>query len=192
MTATQLVVFDLETGGVEDHHPNIQIAAVALDAEWNERDTFEQKILFDELLADPEALELNSYDRDVWSGFGVPEHRAMALFCKWLDAHKSIDKVSARTGNSYRVARLCGHNASRFDFPRLHDACRSAGLFLPADFHVLDTLQACAWNFHRCREWPNSLKLTVVCQHFGIEVGDAHDALADCRMTAKLAKALLT
>ena len=36
-----IVFFDLETGGLEPTHPDIQLAAVALDGEWNELESFD-------------------------------------------------------------------------------------------------------------------------------------------------------
>ena len=45
----EVVFFDFETGGLEDSRPNIQLAAIAVDENWNETATFEAKIKFDEL-----------------------------------------------------------------------------------------------------------------------------------------------
>ena len=60
------VFFDLETGGVTPDHPDIQLAAIAVDSDLNELDSFERKIQFKESDADPEALKLNHYDASIW------------------------------------------------------------------------------------------------------------------------------
>lgn len=186
-----LVVFDFETGGLKDHHPNIQLAAIAVDRRWGELDCFEQKIQFDPETADSEALELNSYDPSLWTS-ARPEPNVIGDFCDWLRNWSCVTKVSRR-GKEYWVARLCGHNAARFDYPRLKAACdRAGGIFLPADWHVLDTMQGAAWHCQRNGRWPQSLRLDSVCRHLGVPVADSHDALGDCRMTVQLARKLLT
>lgn len=184
-----IVFFDLETGGVEDHHPNIQIAAIAVDRKWNELSSFEQKISFDEAAADPEALRINSYEPELWRT-ARPEGVVMQEFCRWLEGFRSVEKVSARTGRPYRVARLAGHNVARFDHPRLLTACQKNDLFLPACFYVLDTFQLAAWYFDGLDEWPENLRLGTLCGHFGIQTAELHDAMADVRANIELAKVL--
>ena len=49
----KIVFFDLETGGLETHRPITQIAAIAVDQQLNELDSFEVKIRFDEAKACP-------------------------------------------------------------------------------------------------------------------------------------------
>lgn len=182
-----VVVFDFETGGISPDKPNIQLAAIALSDDWSELGTFERKILFNASACDPEALELNSYSPEDWTD-AKPEHEVARDFCEWLRPYCSVRKVSKR-GKPYSVARLCGHNAASFDFPRLQAAC--CDMFLPADFHVLDTLQAALWHCTASGNWPENLRLTTLCDHFGIDTSGAHDALADCRMTARLARHLM-
>ena len=67
-----------------------------------------------------------------------------------------------------------------------------SGEFLPAAYSVLCTLQRSLWYFQENphAERPANLKLGTLAQHFGIELDNAHDALADVRATVKLYKAL--
>ena len=111
-----LIVFDFETGGLTRQHPNTQLAAVALDDEYNET----------------------------------------------------------------------GHNAAKFDMPRLTDAGKRHGVFIPAEWHVLDTIQLAMWRAQITGKWPENLQLSTLCNYYGVEVAGAHDALSDCRMTAAL------
>ena len=183
------VFFDLETGGLRPEAPTIQIAAVAV-LEWRQLDSFEVKIRFDEAAADPEALALNHYDPEVWRRDAVLVDEALATFADFLRLYPDIDKVSAR-GRPYRVARLAGHNVAAFDAPRLVDAFKRRGLFLPADaFRPLDTLQLALWRLCGSPSQPSSYKLGALCEHLGIATEGAHDALADVRMCVELARAL--
>lgn len=183
------IFFDLETGGVEPKHPTIQLAAVVIDDSTGaERATFERKIKFDDQAADPEALKLNHYSPEAWKD-AIPDGSAAAQFAKFCEPYRSIEMVSKRTGVPYSVAKLAGHNALTFDLPRLRALFGAS--FFPFSYHVKDTLQRALWYFDEHPEVarPMSLKLSVLCEHFGICVDGAHDALADVRMAAALARA---
>ena len=185
---SETIFFDLETGGVEPRHPNIQLAAIAVeDCNWQEVSAFECKIKFNEADADTEALKLNHYDREAWSD-SIPPAVAAQRFAKWLDPHRSIEMISKRTGAPYSVAKLAGYNALTFDLPRLRQMF--GAMFFPCSYHVRDVLQRAMFYFdeHPEVKKPESLKLSIVCQWFGIESGGAHDALADVRLTAELLK----
>lgn len=112
-----IIVLDFETGGIQPHHPNIQLAAIAVDGAWDEVSLFERKIAFDPALCEPEALELNHYSPKAWNGAATGS-QVFAGFCKWLDRYKSVKIVSKRTGRPYEVARLAAYNAG-FDKDRL-------------------------------------------------------------------------
>ncbi len=189
MNRNTTVVFDLETGGVEAKHPDIQLAAVAVRG-WEEIDTFERKLQFSVDSCDPEALEINSYDPAVWEREALPEARVVAQFAQWMRRHAVIHKVSKR-GNPYSVARLAGHNVARFDAPRLLAMFKRHGAFLAADaFRPLDTLQLALWHFAGREDEPENYKLGTLATALGIATDGAHDALADVRMTVQLAKAI--
>jgi DNA polymerase III epsilon subunit-like protein len=184
------VFFDLETAGLTEKHPNIQIAAVAVDSEWNELGTFERKIKFDMAKADSEALALNSYNADIWQSEAVDEYKACMDFADFLNPYRCLMMTSRRTGKPYTVALLVGHNAARFDGPRLQLMFKHHNMFLPADPRVRCTVQACLWYCDSKHIQPKSFKLSDMCEHFGIPVVGAHDALADVRMTIALARKL--
>lgn len=193
MTGNFSVCFDLETGGLEPEHPDIQLAAVAIDSDYNELATFERKIKFDEAKATKVALEINHYDPEVWAKEAKPLIQVCREFADFLRPYCCVAKVS-KAGKPYRVARLFGHNAATFDAPRLQRMFAQTGVFLPADLRVRCTLQRALWWFDERQEDSSKVQLgsslTTLCQHFGIPVLDAHDALGDVRMTVALAKAL--
>lgn len=183
----KLVFFDLETGGLELRHPVIQLAAIALE-DFAEVATFEAKIRFDEKVADPEALKLNSYDAETWRRESRPEGLVVNEFSAFLRAHSHCEMISKRTGRPYMVARLAGHNAAAFDAPRLQAMFKRHSAFLPAAYQVMDTLQLALWFTGGARA---SYRLADLCTEYGISAAGAHDALADVRMCAQLARVLL-
>lgn len=186
------VYFDLETSGLEPHHPDIQLAAVAMDeATWTELETFEAKLEFDIAAADPAALELNHYTAEAWARAEAPI-RVVSRFTDFLNRHKSLEMVSQRTGKPYEVARLVGHNAATFDGPRLQTLFRRFSRFLPADPRVRCTCQRALWWFdeHPLAPRPDNYKLKTLCEYFRIPVEQTHEALADVRLTIALARAL--
>lgn len=189
MKGETICFFDTETGGLLPQHPTTQLAAVAVDNDWREVETFEVKFQFDVNACEPEALKLNGYSPEKWAN-AVPEAYAWQQFQHMLNRHRCVELVS-RAGNPYSVARLAGHNILGFDMPRTEAAFKRLGLFFPIDFRtVLDTRQGACWYFERLGERPKDFKLTGLAECFGIPTAGAHDALADVRMTIELAKRL--
>lgn len=187
---TTTIFFDLETGGVEDHHPDIQLAAAAI-RDWEVLEVFERKIRFDLSAADARALEINSFHADAWQKEAVEERHVVSDFAAFLESHRIIQKRS-RAGNPYLVARLAGHNVARFDAPRLVRMFARHGAFLPADaFMPLDTMQLALWRFADAEKKPENFKLETLCRFFGISTEGAHDAWIDVENTAQLARRLL-
>lgn len=186
-----IVFFDLETGGLDwTRHPIIQLAAVATDGAGAIHREFEAKLAFDEAAADPQALAMNHYTPEAWAQ-AEPEDVVLRRFADWLAPFVSVPKTSAK-GRPYRVARLGGHNAAAFDGPFLQAAFRHHGIFLPADYHIFDTMSvALVVHLTTGRQYP-SLKLVDLCAVYGIPLAEAHDALADVKATAQLAQVLLS
>ncbi|HEY9792293.1 MAG TPA: 3'-5' exonuclease [Candidatus Obscuribacterales bacterium] len=182
------VYFDYETGGTQAHHPNTQLAAIAVDENYQEVGSFNELIQFDEALADPAALAMNHYDAAVWKERAIPEFEVVQKLAKFLNRYKSVT-MRSKKGGTYKVARLSGYKAESFDGPRLKRAFGDE--FLPAHPIILDVFQLVQWY---CEFFPENLppstKLSDMCQFFGIPVDNAHDALSDVRMTAQLERAI--
>ena len=184
------IVFDVETGGLLDRHPTIQLAAIAIDDTTGvEIGAMECKIQFREEEADPEALRINHYDAAVWMKAAITPEEAVRKFTRFLDPYRTIQMIS-KAGKPYRVAKLSGYNAQTFDMPRLRRLYGDQ--FTPFGFHVRDVLQRVVWWFDEVdpATKPPNLKLTSVCEYFGIDTTGAHDALCDVRLCAKLARRL--
>lgn len=195
------VYFDLETGGVEERHPDIQLAAIAIDeTSWAEVASFETKIAFDPAAADPQALELNHYRAEAWVGaLAIPV--VVARFTAFLNRFRSLEMVSKRTGRPYAVAKLAGHNAASFDGPRLKRMFQLCDQFLPADPRVRCTCQLAMWwldarGVHAGSRPPDGWKplanyqLGTLCEYFGVPIDQAHEALSDVRSSIALARLL--
>jgi len=193
MSRQEICFFDVETGGLDSHrHPIIQFAAVAVALDdWRELGSLEVKVSFDENRCDPEALKLNGYDPDVWTREALPAAAARLKISNFFREHSTVEKRS-KAGKAYQVARLGGHNA-RFDADFLTAWFKRDGDFLPAAaFEALDTLDLGRWRTLLRGDAPKDHKLGTLCAYYGIELDQAHDALADVRATAQLARVLLS
>jgi DNA polymerase III epsilon subunit-like protein len=187
------VFFDLETGGTEDDHPNIQIAAVAV-RDWNEVDSFEVKIDFDENLCDPKALKVNGYKPEDWKNAVLPDEAARR-FDAFCTKHADLTLISARTGKPYTVARLAGHNVTSFDVPRTRRMMDAAGVrfWKACWWYPLDTYQRAIWYFtESLYTMPPNFQMQTLAKFLGLPAqGAEHEALADARLCVQLARHLM-
>jgi|18_taG_2_1085343.scaffolds.fasta_scaffold06561_2 DNA polymerase III epsilon subunit-like protein len=176
------VFFDIETGGLEDRHPTIQIGAVAVN-DGHTVDEFERKIKFDPSICDPRALEINAYTDTDWSA-AVDHKVAMTDFAGFCQSHAQIVG-----GYNLPICMTGGHNAMKFDLPKLRRDSRQLGVYLPIHNYILDTYALAIWYFTLRPPFPVNLQLDTLCDHFGIQQGH-HDALNDSRATVELARKL--
>ena len=193
-TSKAVDLFDVVAGQVKVTGPIIQIAAIAINRDYREIETFEVKVWFNERDADPAALATNHYDREIWRRDGLSPEVAAKRFAEFLRRHATIDKMSAN-GEPYRIAQLVAHNAERFDGPLIHAWFKMLGKFCPAAYSVFCTKQRAYWLFHEQKSLtpPASFKLSTLCEYFGVHLRneDAHDALNDVRATVGLYRAFL-
>lgn len=186
----KFVIFDLETGGLELKHPIIQLAAIAVDDQWNELESYQAKIKFDETKAEAEALEINHYDADTWAREAKAEKNVVTEFSAFLKRHATLEMTSKRTGAPYYCAQLVSYNA-QFDKPRLDLMYRRYNAFLPARPRALCALQRVAWWAVEKGVVTDNLQLETMAEHLQIATDGAHDALVDTRLTAKVIKKII-
>jgi DNA polymerase III epsilon subunit-like protein len=204
------VFVDLETTGLalplpeanttqrEDQDEIIQIAAIAVGPAplFKEFDVFEAKILPTENglkrleLARKMAPELGKFDTAKWAAKSTPKPRVFDQFQKFLSKYACIEKTSKK-GAKYSVAHLAGHNVDRFDLPFLFAAFRKAEVFLPAHGRPLDTAHLVSTLELLNQKLLPSHRLGDLCKTFGVELLNAHDALADIKATVELARAMM-
>jgi len=183
-TGIPLVVVDIETAGLKVEHPIIQIAAVVVETgTWVEKETFEVKLQFKVEEAIKEALEVNHFSPEAWKD-AVPPGVAIRQFSRLLERHRFASRIS-KAGKPYQVAVACGYNSS-FDSERLFYQARLHNIFLAVDPRFLDVMQLAFWRQLTLK----SYKLTSVAEELGISTANAHDALADVRMTIEVLKRL--
>ena len=192
----KVVFYDLETSGTdEEKHEIIQVAAIAFEVngtEWKELEQFEAKVEFHTDQADPEALEKNCYDEATWKHEAVSQKCAISKFDKFAQKHKDVERKSKRTGKVFYCVRTAGHNVKGFDDKFIRKWYQNHSMFCPFDYaEVLDTLQLSMWKAHMIGGGfsvkPDNFKLETMCKLAGIELNNAHDALADIRANARIA-----
>ncbi len=189
----EVIVFtDIETGGLDFSRPIIQIAAVAINSNFQERESIELKIEFDRRLADPASLPFSKFKPAVWKREAMPAKNAARQYAAFLRRHATFEMVS-REGRTYRLAQLAGHNAERFDGPFIHAWYRRHQVFCPTRYMTLCTKQKALWLFEEDRSLtpPADFKLGTLCEYFDVRLrkDEAHDALVDVRATVKLYQA---
>jgi DNA polymerase III epsilon subunit-like protein len=191
---SQKVIFtDIETGGINPkRHPIIQLAAIAVDSHLEPIEAFEAKIRFDERKANPNSLRKNHYRRGLWANEAHEAEEVARSFADFLRRHATVPTLSS-DGKPYYVAQLVAHNAT-FDGAFLQAWYERLGIFLPARYQVLCTLQRAMWYFHehQCERLPSDFKLATLCQYFGVtfHAASAHEALADVSATVALCQAI--
>lgn len=169
-----LVFLDLETTGLDPRrHEILEIGAVRVDpvtlAVVGEVEVRVRPQRIDD--AEPDALRVNGYAAKDWTS-------ALAL-----------DVALEMIAPLLEGAILAGHNTS-FDRGFLVEGWRQTGLTPPAmDYHLLDTVSL-AWPLYSAGV-IQSLSLSTLCAHLGIERPSPHRALADAHASRELARRLL-
>ena len=189
------VFLDIETDRLDPKTANpIQIAMVAVNrATLEEIDSFESKIKFDATQADPDALERNCYDVDIWEREAIEPFRAMENIRAFLLRHGDWSRVSRR-GNNYYTAEIAGHNAANYDavvlasFFKRHEAYLPAATWVTGPVDTMHMARCIEWL--KNERWESGFSLGALCQRFDISLENEHDAMADVRATVELAGVL--
>jgi DNA polymerase III subunit epsilon len=174
--------FDTETSGVNDRENGIIQLAYMLEIDG----TIEKE---GELFSNCEgkqiterALEINRYTPDMIKGFPPPSDmykKLHALFNKYVNAYDRTDKMIA-----------AGYNAD-FDLRFLRRLWFDNGDKFFGSFFAFGILDP--GPLFRYLQWKNiipfedaKMTLTDIATYFAIDTTDAHDALADIKMTREI------
>lgn len=189
----KFIFIDTEPGGHDPRrHPIIQIAAIAVDGQFQQIDAFEAKLRFDEASATKASLRKASYSRAQWAREALHPRQAAQEFAAFLKRHATIPVLGLR-GRERKVAQLVAHNAE-FDSGFIQAWFERHDVYYPARFQVLCTVQRAEWYFSEHSELPrpDNMKLLTLCRYFEVPLSrlEAHDALADVRATIGLYRAI--
>lgn len=187
-----LCFIDIETGGFDPKaNPITQIACLAVDSETAQIvDTYEAKIRFRRENCHAKAMSLRSYDG--WDAVSKHPKEVAHDFKAFLDKHASIKRVS-KEDKPFRLAIPVAYNA-KFDVDFLVEWFKRLDTFFAADAgQRLCVMELSKWYFskHSNLERPNSFKLVDVASYFGIDLSNAHDALADITATYEIWKRII-
>jgi len=182
MDDDKLVVFDVETSGLDPKkHEITQIAMAAMQGD-DVVSRLEMKVQFDVARASDEALEIFGYTEERWSDAERPTVMVDQV-AEFLRRNATIEKTSARTGRKYKIARVAGYNVS-FDVKFLTTVFKAWGAFLPADaYRALDVMQLALWHDEMLGAVRGSYKLVDMAEAFGFRGYEAHDAYNDVEAT---------
>lgn len=174
-----IVVFDIETNGLEVEHPMVicQVAALRLDS----REEFSKVI--------------KVYDQPFEKG-AADMHLRKGRDRRWFNT-RGVERLDAYRAFASFVGRdevvLCGHNAENFDVPYLRRDFELLGVPWPRVSRIVDTMLI---HEHLRGKTPvgtegqkaGRLTLGNLAAHYGIRTPEAHDALGDVRVTAELVR----
>ena len=174
MRKHHLAFVDIETTGLNaQEHEILEIGCVLTDSELKILDEFEMKIKPEHMeRADPVALKVNRYQAKDWQE-ALPLEEALKIFSK---------KVEGCIMVGQNVAFYSGFleaNLARF------------GLLNTMHYHKLDTISI-AWAKLHQQPDIDHFSLREMCQYFGIENREPHQALSDARATFELYKKLMS
>ncbi|MEY2967242.1 MAG: PolC-type polymerase [Actinomycetota bacterium] len=163
-------VVDVETTGFDpDNERILQVAAVVVDGQGNLVESFDTVVR-------PENPE--EYRHGAEHIHGISEDDV----AHGMPLRQALEKVWGMSEGRLFTA----HNA-RFDIGFLHAESARVGIEKRVDRYV-DTLELARM---ADRERTRKHTLSALCDHYGIEIGRAHEALADATATARLLFRLL-
>lgn len=170
IAGTAFTVVDVETTGFDPESERIlQVAAVVVDGRGDLVESFDT-------IVRPENPDEYRHGAEHIHGISADQvSRGMPL-------REALEKVWAMSEGRWFTA----HNA-RFDIGFLHAESERVGITRKIERYI-DTLELA-----RLADQDRTRKhtLSALCDHYGIEIGRAHEALADATATAQLLFRLL-
>lgn len=167
---TSFTVVDVETTGFDPQNERIlQVAAVVVDGQGEVVESFET-------IVRPENPQEYRHGAEHIHGISADD------VARGMPLREALEKVWTMSEGRWFTA----HNA-RFDIGFLHAESERVGIERKVDRYI-DTLElARRADSERSRKHT----LSALCTHYGIEIGRAHEALADATATAQLLFRLL-
>lgn len=179
----RIIAFDTETTGLDSAKDEIiAIAMVTLDEHFNE---VGRKVVFaqPDVEVSPEAAKINGYDHAKWEGRG-----AISQVMLFAEVYEFI-----RAQKADRPLMPLGHNVG-FDVGFLRalftkNESREYGRLM--SYHSIDTIGISIFcDMAKFDKLNSAYKLTELCDRFGIDLTNAHEADADIDATIELFRLL--
>lgn len=193
----KIVFLDIETNKLDPQTAvPIQIAALATVSKTFEViDEFEIKVEFNLKTSEPQALQRNSYNEEVWEAEAVRPNVAAAALENFFDRHATWTRVSIGSGKRKTWCEVAGHNIASYDGPILNRWLYTLrGVGSVAALWTTGPLDTMHWSkskeFEKGIRFVNGLSLGALCKYFNIKIENEHDALDDVMATVELARAL--
>lgn len=163
-------VVDVETTGFDPGSERIlQVAAVVVDGNGEVVESFDTVVR-------PESPEEYRHGAEHIHGISQDE------VARGMPLREALERVWTMSEGRWFTA----HNA-KFDIGFLHAESERVGIERRVDRYI-DTLELARM---ADRERSRKHTLSALCEHYGIEIGRAHEALADATATARLLFRLL-
>lgn len=174
------IVADFETGGLSaEKNPAVEIAVVVLDNNCKEIQRYESLIKpYGDFIIEQQALQANGLTlNEINGGKDVKAvvNDLITLFTPLKKYQKFVKPI------------LVGHNIAKFDikfFKQIFEFCNK-NLYEYVDEYLFDTQYHARFKWGQNNQIEN-FKLGTCCTKVGIELTNAHRAMADTEATAKL------
>jgi len=176
------VTVDTETGGLSpEKNPMLEIAMVAMNHELEDIGEYSSLIKpYDSnLVTQPQALQAN----------GISLEQLQDAPDSLTVAKEIADFLKKRKVGSQKPV-LCGHNIDKFDIPFISNFLRFHKIKLEDLVNTDMTIDTMWWCRMKWTESPN-YKLGTCVQRLGIELVNAHRALADTKANHQMVRHFL-
>ena len=179
----KMLWLDLETTGLTKEHGIIEIGfVIEIEGEIFEECLFKVRPFPQDLISQ-QALDITGHTKEEIMSFEEPykvKKKIFDIFNKYVDKYDKSDKFI-----------LAGYNIRSFDFPIFIEWFKKMdekyfGSYI--DFKTKLDVLALLENMRVAGVLPNTrkLKLGEVCEEFGVELNNAHSAIADIIATKEL------
>jgi DNA polymerase III alpha subunit (gram-positive type) len=178
-----LAWIDIETTGLDpDQDEILQVAVILTDGRWQEQD----RRCWHFFCCRPERLRADLIER------GVIRYEVMAWRQAGARDDEGTDGEPCRRRGMRELAEYvadripAGQNVIRFDLPFVERCWRRYGIRRPWRHRAVDTCSLAATALPDAA----SLSLPALCEELGVELAQAHDAMADIEATLEVARRL--